>query len=302
MDELGPLNIEFIINNPEVIAQAKEVEATLQGVTASVAASAAQATASIAGTIERLEAELLQLEIRKSKTLDPYLINSLNRQMNDAGRELTRLYAEADKLTTPLSNVGNTVEAVVPKMGKFEAAVNRVTDAGNIGARVVTMLSRQIIGLGVGLLSGIIGAKAIEALVQYISNLDIFKDKVTEAKLKQDDLNKALAGGEYSGAIEKIQQLTTDIQLAKEGFLDKTKVLHEYNNELGSSLGYASNLDQAEQLIVKHGNAYIQVTLLKAAANLALQDAAKKAYEAAQVEAKPLTDFSGLSTFAAGQS
>ena len=68
------------------------------------------------------------------------------------------------KLTPAVQEVAVESEVAVEKVGRFEAAVNRVTSASFVGARVVTQLSRQIIGLGVGMLSFVIGAKAIDAL------------------------------------------------------------------------------------------------------------------------------------------
>ena len=66
----------------------------------------------------------------------------------------------------------------------------------------------------------------------------------------------------------------------------KKDVLNQYNETLGKSMGKASSLSEAENKLVKDGPAYIKMTLYKAAAQLALQDAAKKAYEAEQAKLK----------------
>ncbi|QTE37531.2 hypothetical protein J3L18_00240 [Mucilaginibacter gossypii] len=62
--------------------------------------------------------------------------------------------------------------------------------------------------------------------------------------------------------------------------------MNQYNETLGKTMGKASSLAEVENKLTKDGPAYIKMTLYKAAAQLALQDAAKKAYEAEQAKLK----------------
>lgn len=307
-DGIGPIELEFIINNPELATAAALAETTMQGVTDVVTGQVKQASAAIdimtGSSIGWLKVQVAQLETLKTLTPDISKIAAYNQKieelqatiqtMGNAGKTgFDGLGNAVQKITPAIQEVAVEAEVAVEKVGRFEAAINRVTSVSFIGARVVTQLSRQIIGLGVGMLSFAIGSKAIEALAEWISKLSIFNPVASEAKLRQEELNKAFESTDYSNAIKSIDELTINIGLAKDGFLDKTKVLKEYNDKLGASIGYADNLDIAEQNIVKHGNAFIHVTLLKAAAQLALSDAAKKTYEAAQIAANPPTQFGG---------
>lgn len=172
------------------------------------------------------------------------------------------------------ANVGAT-----EKMSAFGAAISRVTNLSNIGAIAVQVITRMLIRM----VAFAVIFKGVEFLAKWIEQLDMFTGRLDEATQKLKAMNSALASGETSTAIQNIEQLTEDIRLAKEGFLDKTKVLKEYNDKLGATLGYTEDLDKAEAQIIKHGEAYIQVTLLKAAAQLALQSAAKAMNEAAQL-------------------
>lgn len=128
-----------------------------------------------------------------------------------------------------------------------------------IGLLVVQLFSKQI-GEFFSKLFG--GAKAID-----------------ELRAKQQTLNKAFSDSSYAEAVKNVNELTINIKLAKEGFIDKNLVLNQYNKTLGDSIGKANSLNEAEQLLIKNGQAYIQMTLFKAAANEALSEAAKKAVE-----------------------
>jgi DNA repair exonuclease SbcCD ATPase subunit len=96
---------------------------------------------------------------------------------------------------------------------------------------------------------------------------------------------------EYQDAVKTVNELKINIGLAKDGFLDKQRVLNEYNSTIGKTTGQVKTLDEAEQALTKNGDAYIKMMLYKAAANLALQEAAKKAFEAEETRLKQLDEF-----------
>jgi hypothetical protein len=114
---------------------------------------------------------------------------------------------------------------------------------------------------------------------EMISSLFRGSTALDQFKKSQETLNKAFNDTSYKDAIKNVSELRINIDLAKRGFLDKEKVLKQYNETLGKTIGKADSLNEAEQLLVKNGDAYIKMTLFKAAANLALEDAAKKAIE-----------------------
>lgn len=91
---------------------------------------------------------------------------------------------------------------------------------------------------------------------------------------------KALAGNDFKKAFTDVNQLRINIELAKQGFIDKKEVVDQYNKTIGTTTGIVKNLNEAEQNLNKNANAYIKTTLFKAAANIALEEAARLAYEA----------------------
>ena len=95
------------------------------------------------------------------------------------------------------------------------------------------------------------------------------------------------------GAIENVNELKVQVDLAKKGFIDKEKVVKNYNETMGKTTGIVKDLDGVEQQLVKNGEAYIQMTLFKAVASAAQAEAAKSLIEAEKNQAKETTKFIG---------
>lgn len=157
------------------------------------------------------------------------------------------------------------------------------------------------LSLGVTLLT-LYGGK----LVEYISKLIKGEDSLDAFKKKVELLNKAFEDGSVADAAKNINELRINIDLAKDGFLDKDKVVNQYNETIGKTTGEVKTLDEAEKALVKNGKAYVQMTLFKAAAQLSLQEAAKKSLDAALEANKETKEFqdagTNASVFTAGQS
>lgn len=235
------------------------------------------AQVSIAGLTEKLS----KYKDLSANATDPAKLVAYNRTIQQTETEITRL-----------GNVGKT------GFDQLGNAVAKNTNYLTKGFSAVRQLAYILPGVGI---AGIL-AFATEPIIKYISQLELFKGKVTESTELQRELNKALSGDEYSKAVKSVYELTENIKLAKDGFISKKEALKEYNDTLGKTIGHANNLNQAEKLLIEHGDAYIRMTLLKATAQLALADASKAAYEEEQKREKKASEFSNLVSFGAGQS
>lgn len=220
--------------------------------------------------VEQLKIQLQSYQKVASTSLDPKIITEYN--------------TKVDALKTQISQLSNAGKQGFNDLGQ---AVEKNTNLLGKAFSSLRTLANILPGVGI---AGIL-AFAIGPIVEYIGKLDFVKKALETLTQSQRDYSIAFQDTGYQKAISNLAELTENITLAKQGFLDKTKVLKQYNDTLGSSIGYAESLDEAEQDIVKHGKAFIEVTLLKAAAQVALNDAAKKAAEAAQVAAKPTNTF-----------
>jgi hypothetical protein len=230
-ESIGPVSIEFVINNPELLADAQKAQETLTNASNEVnkqAQAAAEAinnqlkteTTALNNTmtqnIERLKINLAQYQQIAALTLDPQKLAQYNQMIEQTAAEITRL---GNVGRTGFDELGNALP--VEQTSKFGAAISRVTDLGNIGSRMVTNFSRQLIQLGTGFLSGIIGAKAIEMLITYISNLDIFTGRLDVAKqtmsswsdvLKQSADNAAKGITEFQLYVDVLKDSNSSLQ------------------------------------------------------------------------------------------
>lgn len=135
---------------------------------------------------------------------------------------------------------------------------------------------------------------------QFFKGLTKGTEAITQAKLATETFNKALSDTSVRDAVKNVSELATNVQLAKDGFLNKNDVIKQYNESMGKTTGIVKTLDEVEQALVKNGPAYIQMMLFKAAANLALEEASKKALEAELNRQKKNDEFSSVFDDAAG--
>lgn len=110
----------------------------------------------------------------------------------------------------------------------------------------------------------------IYKLVSATKSIDVMKEK-------QKELTEALKDKAYTEAIQNVQQLKEDVQLAKDGFIEKEKVVKEYNETMGKTVGQVKTLSGVEKNLADKTDAYLQFMLLRAAANIALGKAAEAA-------------------------
>lgn len=149
-------------------------------------------------------------------------------------------------------------------------------------------------GLNAAMLANPVGALAIALLAllaiyeAYIHTIGKASAAEIEMQKKQELLNEAVknSGSAFAKASENVNELKINVDLAKQGFIDKKKVVEEYNESIGKTAGAVKTLDEVEQKLNEHGDAYIEMTLLKAAANYALEKAAKVSFEAEEIRRK----------------
>jgi hypothetical protein len=128
--------------------------------------------------------------------------------------------------------------------------------------------------------------------VKWVQEVAKGKEGVDALKLRIEALNKSFEDTGVASAVKNVNELTINIGLAKKGFLDKDQVVKQYNETIGKTTGLVTSLDEAEKEITKNGDAYIKMTLYKAAANIALEEASKQVLEAEKSRRKTLEDFS----------
>ena len=247
---------------------------------------------STAGSADQLNARLGALRAGINSLSDAERASLPSAQVLKA--EIAKLEAQTKALDAEQGIYNKNVGNYPQNQGKFAAAISRVTDLQTIGARVVTQFSRQIIGLGVAFLSFEIGAKAIKSLIDYIGQLNIFNPIASEAAMKAKAFEDAFASADYSKAIEGVESLQANLDLAKKGFIDSDVVINQYNDTIGKTTGFVDNLNDAQQGFINNSADFIRAATLEAAAQILLADSAKFAAETAVKNQKLQEDIDKL--------
>lgn len=245
-----------------------------------------QQNANLKNSVREMNAAKGSIEQRRAALVR---LNSVYDNLNASERNS----ASGQRLKGIVSNLTSQVKTLEAETGRAQRNVGNYLGKAWGGLKSVANLLP-----GVGL-AGLL-AFAVDPILEYVSKLNIFKTKLTESKIAQEDMAKALSGGDYAKAVTNVNELRINIDLAKKGFIDKEAVLKQYNESIGKTTGQVKTLDQAEQELNKNADAFIKVTLLKAAAQVALETAAKSAYEAEISRRKKLEEFGNQFTDAAG--
>lgn len=193
--------------------------------------------------------------------------------------------AFANSFSTGISAISNNLPMLLDQVKSLKEQVGSNSKAFGILAKSLFSFSAL---LPIGFLLVQSYGKEI---ADFFSTLFTGTKSIDKAAQAAKNLNDAFSDNSYKEAVKNVNELRINIDLAKQGFLDKGKVLKQYNETLGDTIGEAGSLNEAEQLLIKNGDAYIKMTLYKAAANIALEEAAKSALKAEQDKLKAASDF-----------
>ncbi|MDB5288523.1 MAG: hypothetical protein JWR05_3472 [Mucilaginibacter sp.] len=171
-------------------------------------------------------------------------------------------------------NVGNYASAQSKASKEAEKGASAFSNVGKSISGFISPL-RQLAYIlpGIGL-AGLFNL-AFEALAKLISELDLFSKVASESEMRQKALTEAFASPVYTTAIENIQKLGVNIDLAKKGLEDSDTVINEYNQTIGKTAGFVDTLTEAQKGFIDNAPVYIDMILKEAAAQLILADNAK---------------------------
>lgn len=206
------------------------------------------------GLIEKLQIKLKGYKQAQLETTDPRALEIYNGKIQ-----------KTEDTIKQLSNVG--------KDG-FDSLGNAVKKSGNllqtVGQKVVT-LARLLPGIGV---VGLI-AFATEPIIEYISQLDIFKKKA-DAIVS----DTAIDSTDFKNALSAVNSLKTSIDEFNTGTISGKELVDRYNESIGQTAGILTTTTEVENFYNSRADAYVQAIYLRAKANAALQASTDKLAEA----------------------
>jgi hypothetical protein len=233
----------------------------------------------------------------------------LQNALSLSGQTFKSTAAEASAYKEAAIQIGNVygkdssifkqfAEGVKTGAANTKALANEVAGVATKGKGFVSFLSAAwsgirrlayvIPGLGIGgvvlLLLGPLQA-AGEALIKWSNNATKAGRDFQDLQQHIENTNAIVekSADSFAKATSEVSKLKEDVKLAKDGFLDKDKVLKEYNETMGKTTGQLKNFDELEAKLVADGPDYIQLLFLKAKATAAYAlagEAARKALTA----------------------
>ena len=190
--------------------------------------------------------------------------------------------AEATKVLVAVQSVANGVKGVANELTTrgtaanklYAFAQNQVTIAMDASATAGQRLRAVLATIGIGAL--IIG---IGLLITNFSKIKDAINGVTDEQKKLDEqvkqgadiLTEANKG--FADAAANVNELRSEIDLAKKGFIDKDEVVKHYNETIGKTTGIVKSVTEAENELNSKAEAYIKFMFLKAKATAAANKA-----------------------------
>jgi hypothetical protein len=157
--------------------------------------------------------------------------------------------------------------------------------AVSTGTFLTNAFSLALKGIGIGLIIAALAA-VIDKLYEFGKSFFVADERL---KIFKDSLQK---GAEAAGtAKNKILEVGVAFKEASKGAITKEKALKIYNETLGSTIGEAKTLEEAELLYKNNTAAYIKSTGLRAEAQALYAVAAQKASEAVIAEERGFWSF-----------
>jgi hypothetical protein len=227
--------------------------------------------------------------LNKSVSETGTAFSKMQKPVQNGGNTLMQFSRIAQDAPFGIMGIGNNITATAESFGYLSAS------AGGTGNALKAVAS-SMMGVGGILLAVSLVTSALTYMSQNgITVGDVF-NKLTgnfneySAALKKAN-DEAYKDEGVVKATSNLYELRTNLILAKNGFLDKDKVVNQYNETMGKTTGLVKTLDQVERQLIRNGGAYVKMTLFKAAATLALEQAAKSQLAAEQTRVKKLDEF-----------
>lgn len=273
MEPIQPIEIEFLINNGQLKADAEKAKKDLMDIGYTAEEATEKVNKRINNLLQNKALSTLKVDAGQVKTQ----FNGISNSINQLTREIPAFTYSAQ---TGFLAISNNIPILADEITRLKQRNIELTASGEkavpVWKQLVTGLFSWQTALSVGVSLLTIYGKDF---VDFISGLFKTKDALDATKFAQESLNKAYESSSYKKAIQNVLELKSNIDLAKQGILDKQTVIDQYNKTLGDTAGKVNTLAEAEQFIVDKAPAYVEAMLYKAAATAASAEAADKIAE-----------------------
>ena len=251
--------------------KAGQLKDTMQDVNNTISATAGSATENLAKGLGK--ATSVGISGFQGLISAQALFGNESKEVTQTLVKLQALAGLSDALNS-LGALGDTMNdikasfvAAASKLGLFTTAkeVDIIVTEGQIGATEGATVATNTLGKTMNALPII---AIIAGLVAVVGAIAYFASQTDEAAISTEEFNEVAktTGKALGEAQQKISNVGISFDAAKKGIISNKQALKDYNDNLGSVLGNAKTLEQAENLYEKRSGAYVKATILRAQA------------------------------------
>lgn len=208
---------------------------------------------------------------------------SLTRSANTATESLKKLKPGSDQATNSLINLSRVAQdapfgflGIANNLNPLLESFQRLKESTGSMSGALAALKSSLMGpAGLGLALGVVSSLLIS-----------FGDNLFSSKASMNEYQKAISGAkdEFVKLFASLAQAQGNIELVKKGLVSQQSALEQYNSSIGKVAGSANTWAEAEQKIINQGAAVVEVTLKKAAANIAYAKAGEAAFKLQELQ------------------
>jgi len=284
-ERFDPIHVDFVLNSQDVKYSSAQIKNDITGTDATVQRSAQK----VGETVKRVydqsvkevndysaavaNASRAQLAHNTRVVASKRYFDSFGHSINQISRELPNFAVSAQIGFLALSN---NIPILADEINRLKLRNQELVASGQKGISIWGKIAKSLFGWQTALTIGITLVTLYGRQIgEFFSELFKGKKAVDELINSQESLNKAIEGTDYKNALQDIAELRGNVALAKEGMIDATDVVDQYNKSLGKAAGEAQTLADVEQSLIDNADAYIQMMLYKAAAMESISEASK---------------------------
>ena len=251
--------------------KAGQLKDTMQDVNNTISATAGSATENLAKGLGK--ATSVGISGFQGLISAQALFGNESKEVTQTLVKLQALAGLSDALNS-LGALGDTMNdikasfvAAASKLGLFTTAkeVDIIVTEGQIGATEGASVATATLGATMNALPII---AIIAGLVAVVGAIAYFATQTDDAAISTEEFNEVAktTGKALGEAQQKISNVGISFDAAKKGIISNKQALKDYNDNLGSVLGNAKTLEEAENLYEKRSGAYVKATMLRAQA------------------------------------
>jgi len=213
--------------------------------------------------------------------------NALGNSVNQLSRELP---AFGVSLSTGFLAISNNLPILFDSINALKAQNAQLAAQGKQTQSILGQVASSVFSLNTALTVGVTLLTLYgKEIGNFIANLFKGNKAIDEAKLRFESLNDAFSSKEVGKAVSEYLNLQRSVEQAQNGFAKKDDVLKKYNDTVGRTLGFAKDLNQAEEILRNNTSTYITAVVKRAAADKLAGEAAQLLIEKTRLESEVIT-------------